>query len=455
MERAALYIRVSTEEQALHGLSIDAQTEALDAWAKANRVKVVDHYIDAGISARKPASKRPALQQLLQDVEAGKVSLIVFTKLDRWFRNVAEYFKVQEVLEAHHVSWKTIHEDYDTVTASGRLKTTIMLAVAQDEADRTSERIRAVFDSKKERREPCTGKVPTGYKIEGKKIVKDPEMEGPVSCFFDSFLSCRSTEKARRTVQERHGVLFTYYLCRLMLGKEAYYGRFEGVDGMCPAYITKEQFEEISANRRRAERKSTADRIYLFTGLLYCPVCGRRFGSRTYQSTAHPGGCLENIYYNCRGKYNNGDCSNGVNMRERVIEACLLENVDAEMQRFIMEIDRMAAAGKEQRDFPAERAKIRKKLARLKDLYVDDIIDLELYRKDYEALNTQLEALVEEERKAQRKAPNVDRLLSIFADGWQDTYMELDRSQKQSFWRTAMDKIYIHPTRQITFSFRL
>ena len=61
MQRAALYIRVSSEEQAIHGLSIAAQTETLDAWAQENKIYVFDHYIDAGISARKKASKRPEL----------------------------------------------------------------------------------------------------------------------------------------------------------------------------------------------------------------------------------------------------------------------------------------------------------------------------------------------------------------------------------------------------------
>lgn len=64
-----------------------------------------------------------------------------------------------------------------------------------------------------------------------------------------------------------------------MLGKEAYYGRFEGVDGMCPACITKEQYEEICANRRRADRKTDSDRVYLFAGLIYCSERGRRYGS--------------------------------------------------------------------------------------------------------------------------------------------------------------------------------
>lgn len=169
--RAALYVRVSTEEQALHGLSIEAQTEALMAWARANHVQVVGCYTDAGISARKPASKRPALQQLLRDVQVGMVDQIVFTKLDRWFRNIAEYYKVQEILEKGHVDWKTILEDYDTSTANGRLKINIMLTVAQDEADRTSERIKAVFDSKREKNEPLGGTTPFGYRREGKILV--------------------------------------------------------------------------------------------------------------------------------------------------------------------------------------------------------------------------------------------------------------------------------------------
>ena len=118
MKRVFLYVLVSTEEQAVHGLSIEAQTAALEGWARANRHRVVGVYTDAGISARKPASKRPELQRLLADARAGKGDLIVFTKLDRWFRNIAEYYKVQEVLEACRVDWKTIHEDYDTSTRS-------------------------------------------------------------------------------------------------------------------------------------------------------------------------------------------------------------------------------------------------------------------------------------------------------------------------------------------------
>ena len=81
--RVALYVRVSTEEQAIHGLSIEAQSEALQAWAKQEHANVAGIYVDAGISARKPASKRPSMQRLLADIALGKIDMVVFTKLDR------------------------------------------------------------------------------------------------------------------------------------------------------------------------------------------------------------------------------------------------------------------------------------------------------------------------------------------------------------------------------------
>ena len=90
MIRTALYIRVSTEEQAMHGLSLEAQDAALTDYANKNDLTIVNRYIDDGITARKAMTKRRALMRLLDDVKAGKIDQIIFTKLDRWFRNVGE-----------------------------------------------------------------------------------------------------------------------------------------------------------------------------------------------------------------------------------------------------------------------------------------------------------------------------------------------------------------------------
>ena len=160
MLRCAIYVRVSTEEQKINGLSVEAQTDALTEYAKKNNLYVVDSYIDAGLTARKRLQHRKELLRLLDDVKEGNIDIIIFTKLDRWFRNIADYYKVQEILDQYKVNWKTIYEDYDTSTANGRLHINIMLSIAQDEADRTSERIKVVFEIIKEKRADCAVAFP-------------------------------------------------------------------------------------------------------------------------------------------------------------------------------------------------------------------------------------------------------------------------------------------------------
>ena len=192
IRRVGLYGRVSTEEQALRGFSIEAQVDALKEYAKKNNMKIVDIYLDEGISGAKPPLKRPALNRLLEDVKAGKIDMILFTKLDRWFRSVKEYFKVQEILEDNKVEWKTILEDYDTSSANGQMAITIFLAVAQNERDRTAERIKVVLDHKRKNKEACFGgqAIPFGYTKEKDpngvmRLVKDPETEKACQDFWD------------------------------------------------------------------------------------------------------------------------------------------------------------------------------------------------------------------------------------------------------------------------------
>ena len=105
--RVALYPRVSTEEQFLRGYSLQTQEEVLVQYAADHGFKVVGIYRDEGHSARKPAMKRAVMQQLLTDVQAGKIDRILFIKLDRWFRNVREYHKIQEITSPGRLPWRT------------------------------------------------------------------------------------------------------------------------------------------------------------------------------------------------------------------------------------------------------------------------------------------------------------------------------------------------------------
>lgn len=173
--RAALYIRISTEEQVMHGYSLEAQEEVLTRYAKEHELLIAGIYVDKGKSARGKIQNRKAFQRLMADVQADKIDLILFIKLDRWFRSVKDYYKTQEILEKHRVNWRATEEQYDTSTANGRLYINIRLALAQDEANRTSERIKFVQAAKVARHEVISGRVPMGFRIENKHLAHDLE----------------------------------------------------------------------------------------------------------------------------------------------------------------------------------------------------------------------------------------------------------------------------------------
>lgn len=444
MKRLLGYVRVSTEEQAIHGLSIEAQTAALHEWAKSNGHKLVDVYTDAGISARKPASKRPELQRLLADVAAGKGELIVFTKLDRWFRNIAEYYKVQEVLEKHHVDWRTIHEDYDTSTAAGRLKINIMLSVAQDEADRTSERIKAVFEVKRQKLEPLTGDCPTGYRIKGKRFIKDPDLEEAVNGFFQVYLA-RGSISAAREEAERHGLKLQYIRAHKMLKSTAYYGRYFDADGMTPPYITKEEFDKIQSMRRHIVRKTEKNRVYIFSGLIVCGLCGGRMGGRVNTNQ-------ESRFYNCTSHYQKvSGCVNKVNMGEKKVEAFLVGSIREKME--IQKAKLAAEPVQKPRDYKGEIAALRTKIDRLKDLYVNDLITLDQCKKDQQAYLDKIKRLEQESKE--KESPDFTEMEKTLSAGWETIYNGLKNEQKQEFWRILIKEIRVYPDRHMEYDLRL
>ena len=131
MKKTAIYIRVSSDRQVQEGDSIAAQRDALIKYVNDRPDLVLaGEYLDDGVSGQK--DKRDELQRLLDDVRQNRIDLIIFTKLDRWFRSVRHYTATQEVLDRHSVTWTAIWESiYDTTTPQGRLIVNQMMSIAQ------------------------------------------------------------------------------------------------------------------------------------------------------------------------------------------------------------------------------------------------------------------------------------------------------------------------------------
>ena len=451
MTRVALYIRVSTSEQVINGLSLDAQKEALTKHAKERGYNIVDIYADEGITARKKLSNRKELQRLLNDVKKDKIDLILVTKLDRWFRNIKDYYAVQDILEAHNCNWRTIFENYDTSTASGRLHINIMLSVNQDECDRTSERIKAVFKHKKENKEVCSGSVPYGYYIdENKHLQIDEEKAKEVQDAYNHYELHNNMMQTRNYLSDKYGYI-TYSATRKRLTHEAYTGTFDGIKDFCPAIISAKQYKNvqrlISMNKKEYKPKAPQEE-YIFSGMLRCKVCGSAFNSnRIFRY----GTCYK--FYRCQKHKREKACTNKYTISEKgILEKYLLENIKAELNNYKISYE-VKQASIDTSAISSQLVKCRQKLEKLKDLYLDDLIDKTSYKEEYARLNNTIADL--EKQIDNDSDMDIDAVETILSMDFEGIYNTLQPNEKRYLWQSIIDYIEVGTNRDdITIHFK-
>ena len=452
--RGALYERVSTEEQAVRGFSIDAQIDSLNEYCSKNKIKIVDHYTDAGISGAKPPLKRPALQRLLNDVEAGKIDIILFTKLDRWFRDIPGYFKVQEILERNRVEWKAIHEDYDTTTANGRMAITIFMAIAQNEREKAAERIKSVFEHKRKNKESFFGwaSMPFGYMEEKdesgvRRLVKDPEIEPILNEFFELCVKYESISNAAKTINLKYGLTRGKHKWHELTKKEIYTGNYKGVKDYCPAYISYEDWMKLQNKSKVRQTKN--NRVYLFTGLIECPVCGNNLRSQYCKQTRKNGEVKEYYSYKCQGRASR-TCEYSHTISQLKAESWLLDNLNMLMKDEIakVEIEKSKPKPKPKTDVDA----LKERLRRLDVIYMAGNIDDDEYLTQQKELKS---AIQKAENMVAQMPENrdVSNLKEMLETDFKSIYHTLDDVDKRRFWRSLIQRIYVKDNSIVSVDF--
>lgn len=447
--RGACYERVSTDEQAMHGFSIDTQIDALTEHCEKNNIRVVDHYCDAGVSGGKAAFKRPEMSRLLEDVKDGKIDIILFTRLDRWFRNVKEYFKVQEILDAHGVQWRAIWEDYDTTTSNGRMAITIFLAIAQNEREKTSERIKVVFDAKRKNKEALFSVrgTPFGYKAVRepdtglRRLVKDPEKADAVQAFWDHLQKYGMITTAGKYVNREYGMRRTDKSWRDIVPNEIYTGTFHGIEDYCEPYISREAWQKIQ-DSRGTSRATQSGRVYLFSGLMRCPRCGLLMKSS--YSVGWSG--VEQFYYRCR-RNSEYLCEQKKQISEAKTEAWLLENL-ADLLRD--EIARVELARTKPKPKPVVNvAKLREELRRLNVAYRAGNMSDDEYLTDSKDLNARIAKAVATAPKDPGEQ-DLSGLKELLETDFITLYQTLDAADRRRFWRAIIKEIHVEENGDIT-----
>ena len=435
--RVALYLRVSTEEQAQHGISLEAQEERLLQFAKENNLTIVDIYRDEGVSARKRYMRRKEFMRMIDDVKQKKIDVIIFVKLDRWFRNVGDYYEVQSILDQYNVQWIATEEEYDTTTANGRFYLNMRLAMAQDEADRTSERIKFVFKNMVKDGRVISGTAPKGYKIVNKRPVVDEEMAEVVRAAYEKMADCRSMKRTQIFILETYNIFWGLKELKHILTNPWNIGEGYGIPGYCPAIVDRGLFDlvgQIVKTRSARFDGTRSDRVYLFTGLLVCGCCGRKMSTYACTNTRKDGSKSPTyVYYRCQGHMNRL-CNMTKQVNQAKLEEWLLENIVVKAKEFNFSL-KEEKNSKQQKTLDA--AKIRAKLERLKDLYVSNLILKDMYEKDFEAL-TRL--LLEAEQQAREDLKPID--LSIF-EGLSEAYQNLTAEQRKALWSRLLERIVV------------
>jgi DNA invertase Pin-like site-specific DNA recombinase len=168
------YVRVSTDKQADHGVSLEAQTAKIRAMAVVQGVTLLDVIVDAGESAK--SLKRPGMLRLLEVVDAGAIGTVIIAKLDRLTRSVADLAELLKRFERRDVSLVSVADALDTRTAAGRLVLNIMVSVSQWEREAIGERTRDALHHKRTAGERV-GTVPYGWRcaLDGRTLTPNPD----------------------------------------------------------------------------------------------------------------------------------------------------------------------------------------------------------------------------------------------------------------------------------------
>jgi site-specific DNA recombinase len=285
--RCAIYCRKSSEEgldQAFN--SLHAQRAACLSYIQSQNqegwIAVDDHYDDAGYSGG--TLQRPALRRLTRDIEAGRVEAVICYRIDRLSRSLRDFTKLIDVFEVHGTSLVSITENFNTGSSIGRLNLHMILSFAQYERELAGERIRDKFLASRRRGMWMGGWIPTGYRLEERKLVVEPEEAALIRHIFERFLQVGSATKlvkelnaaGHRTKRDKRfdkGLMYKLLNNAVYIGHAVHKGT--AYPGEHEALVDRDTWDKVQAilaqNRHRRARHTRAATPALLKGLIIGP----------------------------------------------------------------------------------------------------------------------------------------------------------------------------------------
>lgn len=325
----AIYVRVSTEEQALHGFSIRAQKEKLIYYAKnIKNWDVYDTYIDDGISG-KNIKERPEIKRMLEDIANKKVNNVLVFKIDRLTRSTKDLIDLIEFFNRNNCDFNSLNESIDTSSATGRMFIKIIGIFAEFERENIVERVKLGFERKvKEGNSICSSTPPFGYnRPKGSNILVINKSESViVKRIYAFFLNGFSISKIcnilnMQNIKTKKDRMWSNKTIKLILTNTTYIGKVRyGVNkknyfdtfGHHIPIISESEFNLVQQKLLKQGSNRTKTDAY-YSHILKCK-CGSDMISKRIYKINKSG--VKKVYINYRCKNKKDGCSKDISHKK-------------------------------------------------------------------------------------------------------------------------------------------
>lgn len=413
IKSAGIYIRVSTFDQVREEFSLGEQEERLKEFCNFRRYNIYKIYQDAGISAKN--DKRPAYQEMIEDVKKGNINVIVALKLDRLTRSVYDIEKLMKFVNDYECDIDCMADESNTTTSNGRMVMRIMTSVSQNEIEKCSEKTKFGMAGAIK-----NGHIPNrtglGFKRKNKKLVPDPLTKDIIVRIFDLYLEGKS-HQAIANIYNKEKVLgkTNWYdsTIQKILSNELYKGDYvNGKRTKHPTYyenviepiVSKEKWESCQYQKLRNARHYERTATYLFTNKLKCSKCSNFLGGHATTKTNG-----KKYYYykcnTCKTYFNEIDI-------EKELKAFMLElaKQDDLINNYYTPFIKSKLEDKTE-DYKKEIKELDKQLDRIKTAYIKGVVKLEDFDKEIKHIEYQKSDL-EKRQKEQKQYENLSFTLN-------------------------------------------
>ena len=391
---AGIYIRVSTEDQAREGFSLGEQEERLREFCKFKRYEIFKVYKDAGISAK--SDKRPAYQEMLEDIKSKNINVIVAFKLDRLTRSVYDIEKLMKIVNDLECDIDCLADESNTTTSNGRMVMRIMTSVSQNEIEKCSERTKVgLAGAIKQGHLPS--RTTLGYKRENKKLVPNPLTKDIVIRIYNLYFEGKSYYNIATIFNEEQVLGKTNWkdtgILRI-ISNEVYKGDY--VHGkrtnhptlykdVVEPIVSKEMWDNCQVQKKKNQKNYMRTQTYIFLQKLKCPKCGRILA----------GGASHKIksdkwyfYYRC------GNCKSNIHEDKiedkiKVLLADILEYDNVVNEFFLPVLKSKIDNPKEQLE--KELKSLNNKRDRIRKAYIDELFTEEEFKQESKLIENQIE----------------------------------------------------------------